>query len=643
MRHLVFGPVLFTWVLAAGFSAGWAHGPAASRHAPAHIVPIASTARPQPPLATIKPKIFIEHGRRRVDSYYWLRERDHPEVVAYLEAENAYADACLAPLKPLIDEICAELTSRARATDFNPPFLDNGYYYQRRFTEGSEYQVIVRHKGSLDASPEVVLDIPALAAKHAQFHLGRWVVSPDNALVAYAVDFTGDGAHQIFVKNLATGKVIDDGVKDVNANFVFAADSRTLFYTVGNQVWRHSIGRRASSDALVHEERDDTFEVSLSLSKSRKVILLVIENRRTSEVRYLAADKPSGRFKVIERRRHGVHYSVDHVGDRFFIRTNLAAPDFRVVTAPQRAPRAANWTQLIPHTPGRLISHFEVFDRLIAIDEEHDAVKSLRLFRLPDMAEIPAPRAAALGVTAAGGLAGVVNRDPASTVLRFRTTGPLEPERIYDFDVATGEVTLRKQHPAAEWFKADLYEMKRLFATAPDGERIPVTLIYRKDLRRAGGNPILIEGYGAYCLSQQPVFPGTWFSLIDRGFAYAIAHVRGGCDMGRRWYDEGRILKKFNTFTDFIAVTEALITHGYADPRNVFAYGASAGGLLMGAIANLRPELYAGIVAEVPFVDVITTMSDPTVPLTTWSTRNGAIRRSRRSTSTWPPIRPTTT
>jgi oligopeptidase B len=229
------------------------------RHAPAHIVPIASTAQPKPPVAAIKPKIFSEHGRKRVDNYYWLRERDDPEVMAYLQAENAYADARLAPLKPLTDEIRAELTSRARATDVNPPFLDNGYYYQRRFLKGSEYQVIVRHKGSLDASPEAVLDIPALAAKHAQFHLGRWAVSPDNALVAYAVDFTGDGSHQIFVRNLATGKVIDDGVKDVNADFVFAADSRTLFYTAGNQVWRHSVGRKAASDTLVYEESDDTF------------------------------------------------------------------------------------------------------------------------------------------------------------------------------------------------------------------------------------------------------------------------------------------------------------------------------------------------------------------------------------------------
>jgi oligopeptidase B len=578
---------------------------------------MAGSTLPKPPIARTKREAFVEHGRQRIDNYYWLRERDSPEVLAYLNAENAYADARLAPLKPLIDAIQAELTARAKVMDLNPPFFDNGYYYQRRFTEGSEYQVIVRHKGTLDAPPEVVLDVTSLAARHAQFHLRRWVVSPDNTLIAYAVDLSGEGANRIFVRNLATGKVIDDGIKDVNADFVFAADRRTLFYTSGNQVWRHTIGRKAASDALVYEERDDTFALSLSRSKSRAFILLAIESGQTTEVRYLRADKALGAFKVMERRHRGVRYQVDHIGDRFFIRTNLAAPDFRIVTAPQKAPNAANWTELIAETPGRLLSDFEAFDTFIAIDEEHDAVKSMRVFRLHDMTEVPVPRSVALGATAVGGLAGVVNRDPSSTVLRFRTVGLVEPEAIHDFDVDTGALTTRKQHPAAAWFNSDLYEVKRIFATASDGASIPITLIFRRDRRRAGGNPILIEGYGAYCTSQLPVFSGAWLSLIDRGFAFAIAHVRGGCEMGRRWYDQGRMFNKYNTFTDFIAATEALIAQGHADPKNVFAYGVSAGGRLMGAIANLRPDLYAAIVAEVPFVDVITTMSDPAIPLAT--------------------------
>jgi oligopeptidase B len=572
----------------------------------------------KPPIAKIKSKVFKEHGRRRVDNYYWLRERDNPEVIAYLKAENGYADARLAPIKPLIDEIHAEQKSRVSAVDWNPPFFDNGYYYQRRFVKGSEYQVIVRYKGTLETPEQVVLDVPGLAAKHGQFHLDRWVVSPNGAYVAFAVDFTGGRSHSIFISNIASGKIIDDEIKDVDEDIVFAADSKTLFYVSGNRVWRHKIGTKAATDALVYKERDDMFWLILSRSKSHKFILLAIKSEQTTEVRYLAADRPFSKFRLIERRRNRVRYYVDHVGDKFYIRTNLGAPDFRIVSAPQGAPDTAHWRDLIAETPSHFLSHFEVFEKFIAIDEEHDAIKSMRVFRLADMDEIAVPRSAELGITAVGGLAGVVNRDPSSAVLRFRTVGPVDPETINDFNVETGALTLRKQDPAAEWFNGELYETKHVFATAPDGETIRITVVYRKDQRKPAGNPTLVYGYGAYCLSQQPIFPAAWFSLIDRGFVYAIAHVRGGCEMGQRWYDQGRLFNKRNTFTDFIAATEALIVQGFADPKNVFARGASAGGLLMAAVANLRPDLYAGIVAEVPFVDLMTTMSDPTIPLTTF-------------------------
>lgn len=614
MRSTFRGIFLLLPTLVAGLTPGLAQEIQGKLDA---LSPAVSTSLLKAPIAKIKPKVFTEHGRQRVDNYDWLRERDSPEVLAYLEGENAYADARLAVIKPLIEEIRAELTPRAKATDFNPPFFDNGYYYQRRFVQGSEYQVIVRHKGTLASPAEVLLDVPALAAKHAQFHLGKWAVSPNNAYVGYAVDFTGDQSHRIFVRSIATGRTVDDGIKDVDADFVFAADAKTLFYTVSNQIWRHTIGRKPTTDVLVYEEHDDTFEITLSQTKSRKFILLTIKSEQTTEVRYLAADRPLDKFKVLEPRRPGVRYSVDHLGDRFFIHTNLRAPDFRIVTASQAAPKAANWRELVPERRGRLLANFEVFDKYVVIDEEHDAIKSMRAFRLADMSEIPVPRSAELGVTAVGGLAGVVNRNPSSTVLRYRTVGPIEPETIYDFDMESGALTTLKQDPATQWFKQDLYDVERITASAPDGEQIPVTVVYRKDRRRPAGSPILIEGYGAYCISQLPIFPAAWLSLIDRGFVYAIAHVRGGCEMGQRWYDQGRMFNKRNTFTDFIAATEALISQGYADARNVFAYGASAGGLLMGTIANLRPDLYAGIIADVPFVDVVTTMSDPTIPLTT--------------------------
>ncbi len=573
---------------------------------------------PKTSVARIIPMTFKEHGKIRVDNYYWLRESDNPDVIAYLEAENVYADARLARIKPLIDEIYAEMKPRAVDVDVNPPFLDNGYYYQRRFEKGKEYQVVTRRKDVPGAREEVVLDVSALAGKYPQFHLNRWAVSPDGAYVAFAADFKGDGSNQIFVRKIATGEVVDDRIKDAIGDVVFAADSKTLFYLWSNQLWRHKISSSPSTDTLIYEEHDDTFALSLRLSKSRKFILLDITSELSTEVRYLAVDTPFSKFKLIEPRHQGVQYYADHLGDRFYIRTNLRASDFRVVSAPQKAPGVANWMELIPETPGRFISQVELFDSFIAIDEEHDAITSLRVFSLASMAKIPVPHSGEIGVVAAGGLRGVVNRDPSSKTLRYRVVGPLQPETIYDFHVVTGALTPVKLDAALAWFRQELYQTERIFATAPDGEKIPVTLLYRKDQRKPGGNPTLIYGYGAYCSSSEARFPEKWFSLIERGFVYAIAHIRGGCEMGQRWHDQGRKLNKRNTFTDFIAATEALIASGYTDPRNVFAYGASAGGLLMGAIANMRPDLYAGIVAEVPFVDAITSMSDPSIPLTTY-------------------------
>jgi oligopeptidase B len=578
-----------------------------------------------PPVARVVPKEFLEFGQKRIDNYDWLRDRDDPAVADLLRAENTYADARLKPLRPLVNEIAAELRARSAEADVSVPYADNGYLYERRFTRGAPYPVIVRRKDMVEAPEETVLDVGALAAGHPQYRLGYWTVSPDNTRVAFAVDFTGNREFRIFVRTIATGKVVDLGIGDVAPNLVFAADSETLFYvrneakTVRSyQVWRHRLGTDTASDALVYEEKDPTFSVSLELSKSRRFIFMEIDEERTSEVRYLPADRPTDEFKIMEPRKSDVLYHADHVGDRFFIRTNLDAPDYRIVTAPQASPDAAHWTELVAQRPGQYLSHFEVFDNYIAIDIDRDGNSAIRAFRLSDMHEIDVPRSSEIGVASTfffGGTGG--NRVPSSNVLRFRFTGPLQPQSIYDFDMASGALTLRKQDPATKWFKPEPYALARIFATAPDGERIPVTVVYRKDMRRHGGNPALVVGYGSYGISFRPTFTGSTFSLIDRGFVYAIAHVRGGHEMGERWYEEGRVLNKRNTFTDFIAATQALIAQGFADPKAIFAQGRSAGGLLMGAVANMRPDLYAGIVAEVPFVDVITTMSDASVPLTT--------------------------
>ena len=585
-----------------------------------------ASVEPAAPIAPIAPKTFKEFGGVRIDNYDWLRNRKDPRVVAYLDAEKAYADARLTPIKPLVDELAAELKEREAQEDAGVPAAQNGYLYERRFARAAQYPLIIRRKNAPGAQDEIVLDVGALAATHPhQSQLGSWTISPDNARVAFAVDFGGDREFRIFVRKIATGEVIDDGIENAASSLVFAADSETLFYVRNEpttlrsyQVWRHRIGSRSESDMLVYEEDDPAFNVSIELTKSRKFILLNLEEERTSEVRYLATDKPTGELKVIEPRRRGVLYEVDHVGDRFFIRTNLDAPDFRIVRAPEATPEAAHWMEVVAQEPGHHLSHFETFETFVAVDVEDESGTTIRVFNPLDLRELPVPRLAAIGVASSSFADdNEANLDPAATVLRFRFSGPVQPECIYDFDVRTGALIMRKEDPARHWFDRDQYEVDCLSATAPDGERIPITIVYHKAMRRLGGNPTLIVGYGAYGLSSRPTFTPSVFSLIDRGFVYAIAHVRGGHEKGERWYAQGRVLNKRNTFTDFIAATELLIVEGYADRRAVFARGGSAGGLLVGAIANLRPDLYAGIVAEAPFVDVVTTMSDPSVPLTT--------------------------
>ncbi len=584
------------------------------------------TAARDAPIAPVVPKRFRAFGGVRIDNYDWLRDRKDRRVVAYLNAENAYADARLEPIKPLIDELAAELKARQAQQDASVPTVDNGYVYERRFTQGAQYPCIVRRKDALGAQEEVVLDIGALAAGHPQhYQLGSWNVSPDNTRVAYSVDFTGGREFCIFVRTIATGETVDQGIENASSDLVFAADSNTLFYVRNEaatlrscQIWRHRLGGDPRSDVLIYEESDPTFSVSIGLSKSRKFLLVNLNEERTSEFRYLPVDQPTGELKVIEPRRRDVIYEVDHVGDEFFIRTNLDAPDFRLMSASEATPAALHWREIVPEEPGHHLSHFEAFEAFVAVDVEDEAGTAIRMFTIPQLREISVPRPAAIGVASTFfSDENEANLDPAATVLRFQFSSPLEPQCVYDFDVTLGALTLRKQDPISRWFDRHRYALNQISATAADGARVPITLVHRKDMRRPGGNPTLIVGYGAYGLSLRATFTRSAFSLIDRGFVYAIAHVRGGHEKGERWYAEGRMLNKCNTFTDFIAVTETLIAKGFADPQAVFAQGSSAGGLLMGTIANLRPDLYAGIVAEVPFVDVVTTMSDASVPLTT--------------------------
>ncbi|MEJ0078108.1 MAG: S9 family peptidase [Alphaproteobacteria bacterium] len=590
-------------------------GPAAAQSA---RPPLAATA---PPVARKVPHVVEAFGRRRVDDYDWMRNTR--DLLPYLVAENAYADARLARLRPLIEKLEAEGSRRADDSEETPDFAENGYVYQRRTAAGARFPVMTRRKEGSDAAPQVVLDIESLGAGHQQYDLNGFAMSPDGNLVAFAVDFTGGRQHQLFIRDIATGEVRATAIANADSELAFSTDSKQLFYlrteagTVrANQLWRHTVGTDASADKLLYEEADPTYELHLEKSKSGRFILLTSATQRSSEVRTLSADRPDDPLTVMEPRRRGVFYVADHVADRFYIRTNLGAPDFRVVVAPEAEPQATNWTTVVPETPGHHIARLEVFDDFLAINVDHDAVRSVRVFRRADATEIPVPQPAGVSVMEMVEEE-PANRDPAATRVQLRLSAPNLPFAFHDFDTRTGALSLVRKSPAWDWFDPAAYEVRRIAATAPDGEAIPVTLMYRKDLLKAGGNPALITAYGAYGISNVPRFKDTWISLIDRGFVYAIAHVRGGRDKGRRWYDQGRMLNKRNSFTDFIAVTEGLTAQGFADPKRMFAYGASAGGMLVGAVVNMRPDLYAGIVAEVPAMDIASTMTDPRLPLTT--------------------------
>ncbi|NWH09381.1 MAG: S9 family peptidase [Alphaproteobacteria bacterium] len=580
---------------------------------------------PAAPVAAQKPHTLTLNGIERSDPYYWLKDKKNPEVIAYLEAENGYAEAALAPLKPQVDALYAEMADRIDDAERSVPYRKGGYFYSEDFAEGADYPVISRRKGTLEAAPEIVLDEPLLAKGHEQFNLNNWIVSPDGSRVAYAVDFAGGRLHTIFVAEIATGKIIESTVKGAASDLAWSADGKTLFYVKADpvtvreyQVWRHVVGGDPASDVLVFEERDDIYSVGLRSSTSEKYILISSTHLQSTEVRFVPADKPDSELRIIAPRVGGLRYFVDHVGSSFYILTNLNAPDYRIVKAGEDNPGPSQWSDVVPEAPGHYIGGFQVFDSFIAYDAEHDANTYLHIVRLDTGAAVDVPRPAEIGVMSMGDFGDAVNVDPSLPTVRFGFSAPASPPAIYDYNVMTGALTLLKEDPAKRWFKPELYAVERIVAPLDNGDPVPVTLIYRKDMRVPGGNPALLQGYGAYGISNSPDFRATWISLADRGFVLAYAHIRGGRERGQGWYDDGRMAHKINSFTDFIAAGEVLIAKGYADPKRLFARGGSAGGLLMGGVVNMRPDLFNGVIAEVPFVDVITTMSDPTIPLTTF-------------------------
>jgi len=574
---------------------------------------------PAPPAARVEPKILEMHGHRRVDDYYWLRERDNPEVMAYLEAENDYTDKMTAHTRALEDSLFEEIKGRIKQDDSSVPYLKDGYYYYSRFEKGREYALFCRKKGSLEALEQVMLDANLLAEGHEFFSLGSRAVSSANDLLAFATDTVGRRLYTIGFKNLATGESLADEIPEVTGNMAWAEDNRTLFYTRQDpatlrwfQVWRHSLGADPAVDVLVYEEKDETFSCFVFKTKSKKFLMIGCDQTLSSEYRCLASDNPLGRFRILQPRQANHEYEVEHFGGHFYIRTNFQAQNFRLMRTPVDATGKNHWQEVIPHRQDVLLEDFEIFRDCLVAEERRNGLIELRVMLWSGVVEHYIQFEEPAYVAYLG-----TNPEIDTNILRFGYSSLTTPNSVYDYDLTSRERKLMKREEVLGVFDPADYRTERLYASARDGVRVPVSLVYRKNTPLDGTSPLLLYGYGSYGITSDPSFSTSRLSLLDRGFIFAIAHIRGGEEMGRWWYEDGKLLKKMNTFTDFIDCAEFLVEKKYTSKDRLFAVGRSAGGLLMGAVLNLRPDLFRGVIAGVPFVDVVTTMLDQDIPLTT--------------------------
>jgi oligopeptidase B len=561
------------------------------------------------------------HGHVRIDDYYWLRERDNPEVLKYLADENERATRETAHVRDFEEKLFEEIKGRFKQTDMSVPYRLDDYFYYTRYEEGKEYPIRARKRGSLNGPEEIMLDGNELAHGHAFFAFGGSVVSSGQNLLAYAVDTVGRRVYTVFVKDLSTGHVLTDVIANVGDNLAWANDNKTLFYAKQDettlrqfQIWRHVLGTGTAQDRLVYQEDDETFGAFVVKTKSKRFLLIVAAQSVSQEYRYLEADDPEGEFKVFVPRQRLHEYHIDHYQDRFIIRTNSDAKNFRLMETSIERPQREHWSEIIPHREEVYLGDFELFKNHLVVEERVRGLTQIRV--LPMGSKQDTGHYLAFDEPAYRVNLGA-NPEFDTPTVRFEYTSMKTPLTVYDYDMNTRTRTLLKQEEVLGGFEADNYVTERLYATAPDGTEIPLSILYRKGLKRDGQNPLLLYGYGSYGFSIDAAFASPRLSLVDRGFVFAIAHIRGGQELGRNWYENGKLLNKRNTFTDFIACAEYLIAEKFTNPEKLFAMGRSAGGLLMGAVSNLRPDLFKGIVAEVPFVDVVTTMLDPSIPLTT--------------------------
>jgi oligopeptidase B len=585
--------------------------------------------KPPLPDSPIARKIHTEsplHGVVLTDDYAWLRDKQDAEVTAYLEAENAYAEAYMAPLAGLREELYQEMLSHVKQTDVSVPFRDGTWWYYTRTEEGSQYPIHCRTHGSPSATedtPEqVILDGNQLAQGHAFFAIGATDITDDGRWVAYTTDTTGFRQYTLHIKDLVTGETLAGEVERVGSA-VWAADNQTLFYTVEDeeqkrqfQLWRHARGTPHSSDVLVYQDDDERFNLGTGRTRDGRYLIMESASHITSESWFLAADNPTSAFTVISPRQDEHEYSVDHRNGLWFIRTNDGGRNFRLVTAPVATPSREHWTERIPHRDAIMLEDVDLFANFFVACEREDGLPRLRVWRFSGDAPEAALTAEIAFPEPAYSAHPHINRIFETTTFRYAYQSLVTPASVYEYDTTTAVSTLLKQLEIPGGFDRTLYASERVQATAPDGVKVPVSLVYRKDKREPGRNPLYVYGYGSYGYSLPLGFSSNRLSLLDRGVVMAYAHIRGGGDLGKPWHDAGKMLVKRNTFTDFIAAVEHLTATGYGDPNRVAVEGGSAGGLLMGAVVNLRPDLFRAVLSHVPFVDVMNTMLDATLPLT---------------------------
>lgn len=570
-----------------------------------------------PPIAKVIPKADTLNGDVRVDNYFWLREKSNPEVIEYLEAENEYTQAMTKHTEKFQERLYKELVSRIKETDLSVPERIDDYYYYSRTEEGKQYPIYCRKKGSLEAEEEILLDQNALAEGYDYFDIGAFEISTDHQLLTYSVDTTGSETFTLYVKDLNTGELLEDEIQNIYYFVEWANDNKTIFYTTLDEtkrpykLYRHILGTNQKDDRMIYHEEDEAFYVSLYKTRSREYLIMSSESQITTEIRYLPADLPEDNFKVIHPRQHEMEYYVAHHGDKFYIMTNDGAKNFRLMDVSVTDPSKKNWKVVIPHRDSVKIDGVDAFENHLVVYEREKGLKKIRITNLTNnqvyYVDFPEPVYTFWR-----------SRNPEfnTNLLRFNYTSLVTPKSVFDYHMDDKTRELKKQYEVLGGYDPSLYKSERIFAKASDGTMIPISLVYREGMVKDGNNPLYLRGYGAYGISAEPGFSSNRLSLLERGFIYAIAHVRGGGEMGRYWYEDGKLLKKRNTFTDFIACAEHLIAEKYTSSDKLVIYGGSAGGLLVGAVTNMRPDLFKAVIADVPFVDALNTMLDPSIPLT---------------------------